>query len=159
MSKRAGQVGSELHRAIQAVIDRGFQDPRLDGVLLTVTDVKVGQDIRNATIMVSVMPEDRESLAMHGLRAAAGFIRREAGKLMEIRRMPELAFKPDRAVRKQAEVLEAIARATAEREAVERQAAPREPDGEAPRQAQPGNSSLPSGWSRASGPGSGPSGA
>jgi ribosome-binding factor A len=119
MNKRPAQVASELHRAIQQVFDRGLQDPRISGVMLTVTDVRVSQDIRNATVMLSVMPQEHDELAMHGVRAAAAHIRREAGNLLALRRTPDLIFKLDRSIRKQADVLGAIARATAEREAAE----------------------------------------
>jgi ribosome-binding factor A len=140
MSKRAAQIASEMHRSIQAVLDRGLQDPRASGALLTVTDVRIGDDLRNATIMVSIMPESRQELAMHGLRSAARHIRRQVGTMMEIRQMPELAFKLDKSIRKQVDVLEAIARATAEREAAERAAGAGPASGDGP------DAPAPSSW-------------
>jgi ribosome-binding factor A len=119
MSKRAAQIASEIHRAAQAVLDRGLQDPRASGALLTITDVRVSEDLRNATLLVSVMPESRGELAMHGLRSAARHIRRQVGVAIDIRQMPELAFKLDKSVKKQLDVLGAIAKAAAEREAQE----------------------------------------
>lgn len=120
MSKRSDQVASEIHRAVQTVLNRGLQDPRVSGALLTATDVRVSDDLRNATVMISVMPESSEDLVMHGLQSASRHIRRQVGNLIAIRQMPDLAFKLDKSVKKQAEVLEAIARATAEREAAEK---------------------------------------
>jgi ribosome-binding factor A len=117
MTRRARQIAAELHRTIQAVIDRGLQDPRLSGVMLTITDVRVGSDLRNATVMVSAMPAGREELALHGLKAASAHIRRQAANLMEVRQLPDLAFRLDKSLKKQADVLAAIARATAQREA------------------------------------------
>lgn len=131
MSKRTEQIAAEIQRSVQAVLDRGLQDPRVSGALLTVTGVRVGADLRNATVMISVMPEAREDLAMHGLQSAARHIRRQVGNLMEIRQMPELLFKLDKSVKKQAGVLEAIARATTEREAAERARAEASPPADA----------------------------
>ena len=63
MSRRTEQLASTLHRAIQEVIGRGFQDPRISG-LITVTSVKVTEDMRSATVMVSVLPAERQNLTM-----------------------------------------------------------------------------------------------
>lgn len=108
MSVRDLQLASVLKRAVQAVLDAGLSDPRISG-LITVTDVKVARDRRSATVFVSVMPHDRESLVMHGLRAASRHIRRRAADHIEIRRMPELMFKLDRGLKHQAEVIETLA--------------------------------------------------
>jgi ribosome-binding factor A len=137
MNRRAAQVASEMQKAIQTILDRGLQDPRLAEALLTVTDVRVSDDLRNATVMVSIMPGERENLAMHGLKAAARHIRRQVSNLMEIRQLPEFAFKLDKSAKKQAEVLGAIARVTAEREAAEAR--------QAEQAAEPGDARLDSG--------------
>ena len=59
----------------------------------------------------------KQDLTMHGLRAAARHIRREVGDHVAIKQMPELVFRLDQSLKKQAGVLDAIAKATAEREA------------------------------------------
>lgn len=129
MSRRTEQLASTLHRAIQEVIGRGFQDPRISG-LITITSVKVTEDMRSATILISVLPADRQELTMHGLRNAAAHIRREAGDLVAVRKMPELHFKTDESLKKQAGVFRAIAEATAEREQKELSAEPPPEEGE-----------------------------
>ena len=113
---RGEQLGSVIHRAVQAVISGGLSDPRLDA-LITVIDVKVTEDRRTAVIGVSVMPEKHESRVIHGLRDAAKHIRRQAGELIEVHKLPELVFKLDRSSKRQAELLDAMARVRAEREA------------------------------------------
>jgi len=113
---RGEQLGSVIHRAVQSVISGGLSDPRLDA-LITVIDVKVTDDRRTAVVSVSVMPENHESRVIHGLRDAARHIRREAGEIVEIHKLPELVFKLDRSTKKQAELLDAMARVKAEREA------------------------------------------
>jgi ribosome-binding factor A len=114
---RGEQLGSVIHRAVQAVISGGLSDPRLDA-LITVIDVKVTEDRRTAVVSVSVMPEKHESRVIHGLRDAAKHIRRQAGELIEVHKLPELVFKLDRTNKKQAELLDAMARVRAEREAL-----------------------------------------
>ncbi len=124
---RGEQLASVIHRAVQSVISRGLSDPRLKA-LITVIDVKVTEDRRTAVVNVSVMPENHESRVIHGLRDAAKHIRREAGELVEVHKLPELVFKLDRTNKKQAELLDAMARVRAEREAHPAGADPSAPD-------------------------------
>lgn len=113
MSHRVEQLASSLHRAVQTVLSKGLNDPRVQG-MISVTRVTVSEDKRNATVYISVMPADKADLTMHGLRAAATHIRRSAGEIIDAHRLPELAFKLDKQFQKQAEALAAIARARAE---------------------------------------------
>lgn len=111
--RRTQQVAGEVRRAVQEIISKGLSDPRVRG-LITVTEVTLSDDLRSATIMVSVMPEEHEELTMHGLRAASRYIRREAGELVAMARLPDLAFKGDKRFKRQAAVLDAIAKARGE---------------------------------------------
>ena len=77
--------------------------------MITVTKVEVAQDRKTASVLVSVMPEKSEKLAMHGLRDAAKHIRRNAAEKTTIHRMPLLNFKLDKGIKKQAAVLKALA--------------------------------------------------
>jgi len=113
---RGEQLASVIHRAVQTIIARGLSDPRLES-LITVTSVRVTEDRRTAVIMVSIMPERHESRAIHGLRDAARHIRRHAGDMVDIHKLPDFVFKIDHSAKKQAELLEAMARVRAEREA------------------------------------------
>ena len=116
MSRRQEQLAATLRAAIQEVIDRGLQDPRVSG-LITVTSVRLSEDLRSATAMVSVLPAERQDLTLHGLRGAAGHIRHEISETVAMRQVPEIVFKVDLAPKKQAGVIEAIARAAADLEA------------------------------------------
>ncbi len=106
---RTEKVAGELQRAIQHVLTRGLNDPRMRG-LVTVTRVAVSGDLRDATAYISVMPHEHEKLTHHAIKDAARHIRREAGELVALRRMPDLHFKLDASMRKQAEIIEALAR-------------------------------------------------
>jgi ribosome-binding factor A len=107
--RRAEQMSSIIHRAVQSVLSGGLSDPRLDA-MLTVTNVRVSSDRRQATVSVSVLPEERESRVIHGLRDAARHIRREAADLIDVHRMPDLIFKLDRTIKKQAAIHDALHR-------------------------------------------------
>src|SRR5690606_7228314 len=101
--------------AVQTILTEGLNDPRLEGTLITVTEAHVDDGLSEAVLSVSVVPESKEDLALHGLRAAAGRIRREASDAIELKRAPRLVFRLDRSLKKQAAVLGALAKIVRER--------------------------------------------
>ena len=116
MSRRTEQIASTLLETLREVFSRGFQDPRIRG-LITVTEIDLAPDLATASVLISVLPEDHEELTLHGLRAAASHIRHEVGERLDMRRVPTFTFKLDRTLKKQVGVIQALARAAAEREA------------------------------------------
>jgi ribosome-binding factor A len=70
------------------------KDPRLDDI--TLTGVEVSPDLRHATIFYSLLgDQERKVEAAAGLTSASGYVKRELGKRLKIKRMPELAFSFD----------------------------------------------------------------
>ncbi len=73
------------------------RDPRISFV--TIIDVAVSPDMRIAEVYYTVHGSDdekRETLA--GLQSSAGFIRRELGKRLHLKRIPELNFRYDESI-------------------------------------------------------------
>jgi ribosome-binding factor A len=104
-----GKIQSSLHRAVQQVIARGLQDPRLDGTMVTITELELAPDGRDATVHVSVLPEKAEKRAIAAIAHARAFIRREAGELIRMKMLPQLHFSLDRRLKHQAGVIRALA--------------------------------------------------
>lgn len=76
------------------IITREVKDPRLHSV--TITEVKVADDLRNAKVYFVEMGQDECSPEIKtGLTQATGFIRRELGKRIQLRYVPELIFVHD----------------------------------------------------------------
>ncbi len=74
-----------------------IKDPRIGFV--TVTEVEMTGDLREATIYVSIMGNDEQiKSSMEGLNSALGFIRREIGKRIRLRFTPEISFAPDKSL-------------------------------------------------------------
>jgi ribosome-binding factor A len=109
MSHRIAQVEATLKKAISLVLQRDLADPRIEG-FISITRVKISPDLRNATIYVSIMPEDKQSKNIHGLRHATGHIRSLVLKQMATRTVPRFKFVLDESLKKQAAVMEAIYR-------------------------------------------------
>ena len=71
-----------------------LKDPRIGFV--TVTDVEMTGDLREAKIYVSIMGgADEVKNSLEGLNSALGFIRREIGQRIRLRFTPEISFALD----------------------------------------------------------------
>ncbi len=71
-----------------------LKDPRIGFV--TVTDVEMTGDLREAKIFVSVMGgAEQVKNSLEGLNSALGFVRREIGQRIRLRFTPEISFALD----------------------------------------------------------------
>jgi ribosome-binding factor A len=92
--KRADRVAELIRADMSEIIRQEVKDPRLHSV--TITSVKISDDLRNAKIYFVEMGKDECSEEIRtGLHKAAGFIRRELGKRLQLRFVPELLFMHD----------------------------------------------------------------
>lgn len=74
-----------------------IKDPRIGFV--TVTDVEMTGDLREAKIFISIMGDDEKiSESLKGINSALGFIRREIGKRIKIRFTPEISIALDKSL-------------------------------------------------------------
>ena len=92
---RIDRVSEDIKREIIAVI-RELKDPRVMDKMLTVVRVEVSSDASYAKVYISAM-EGLETAkeAVKGLKSATGYIRREVGKRLHLRKTPELNFVAD----------------------------------------------------------------
>lgn len=111
MSQHTDQLASVIRRQVQDILSRGLNDPRVRG-LISITDVQVSDDLAEARISVSVLPEEHSKLTLRGLESAASHIRSRVGRTASIRRLPRLIFRLDKTLKNQARVLDAIQRAS-----------------------------------------------
>ena len=83
-----------IKQEMSKMLLREIKDPRIGFV--TVTDVEMTGDLREAKIFVSVMGSDEQvQESLKGLKSALGFIRREIGKRIRLRFTPEISFALD----------------------------------------------------------------
>lgn len=92
---RIDRISEDIKREIVAVM-RELKDPRVQGKLLTVVKVEVSSDASFAKVFVSSMNGiDDAKTAVKGLDSAMGYIRREVGHRLDLRKTPELKFVAD----------------------------------------------------------------
>jgi len=109
LSHRLEQLSSAIERGVREVFARGFSDPRISG-LITITGVRVLPDLSQVIIKVSVLPEEKAQLTLHGLTSAARHIRHEVGELISTRTLPHFQFRLDDSLKREAALLRELDR-------------------------------------------------
>jgi len=95
-SQRQLRVGEELRHIIAAIIERGdIRDPDLAGRAITVTEVRVSPDLKNATIFVVPLGGGEVGPILKGLKRARPFLRHEVARQVDLRVVPDLFFEAD----------------------------------------------------------------
>ncbi len=102
-SFRVNRVAEDIKREIYDIM-RTVKDPRVNGIL-SIVNVEVAPDMSLAKIYVSSLDgiEGAQS-AVKGLQSAAGFIRRELGFRIKLRKTPELKFIADNGIEESARI-------------------------------------------------------
>ena len=94
VTKRLARLNEQLKREISELVLRKVRDPRVG--LVTITSVEVAGDLGSARVYVRTQdPNDELNESLAGLEAAAPFLRRELGRSLHLRRVPELRFQQD----------------------------------------------------------------
>ncbi|MBQ8827953.1 MAG: 30S ribosome-binding factor RbfA [Clostridia bacterium] len=111
---RTVRIAQEMKRVISDVIREEIKDPRIP-IMTSILDIKLAKDLKFAKIYVSVYGSEADKAsAIEALRNSAGFIRREIGRRMIIRAIPELNFVIDESIEHGAYMSELISKVVKE---------------------------------------------
>ena len=106
-SHRIARVSEVIRETAANAILFEVKDPRVKGV--TVTRAEVSADLQHAKVFVSIMGTEKEqSLAMHGLKSAAGFVQTQVAERLTSRYVPHITFVLDEGVKKSIEIARLI---------------------------------------------------
>jgi ribosome-binding factor A len=95
--RRQERVADQIRAEVAEIITLELKDPRIGFV--TVTRVEVSPDFHAARVWVSVLGEEEtQQGTLAGLSSASGYLRREIGHRLRLRRVPELTFILDHGV-------------------------------------------------------------
>lgn len=91
---RVARLADRVREIVAETLERRIKDPRLG--LITVTDARVTNDLREATVFYTVYGEewDRQATAA-ALESAKGVLRSEVGRRTGVKFTPTLAFVAD----------------------------------------------------------------
>lgn len=77
---------------------RDFRDPDLAAAQITVTEVRVGPDLKHATAFVSRLGRQDIDALLPALQRAGPFMRSQVAHALRLKFAPELSFQPDHAL-------------------------------------------------------------
>ncbi len=92
--ERTDRIAAEIMREVERIIREDVSDPRTQ-CMFSITHVDVTRDLRYAKVYISVYEEEKREPMMKALKSAAGFIRHNIGRRVQLRYTPELLFELD----------------------------------------------------------------
>ena len=96
--QRQLRVGEELRHLLAELLRPGeLRDPALHAANITVTEVRLSPDLRNATAFVMPLGGANAEEIMAGLRRSAPFLKSRIARMVELRHMPNITFALDNA--------------------------------------------------------------
>src|SRR5436190_24164591 len=97
-SQRQLRVGEELRHVLAQLLRPGeLRDPALRDANITVAEVRLSPDLRNATAFVMPLGGANADEIMAGLRRSAPFLKSRLARMIELRHMPNITFALDNA--------------------------------------------------------------
>ena len=91
---RVDRISQEAQKAIDSIIRDELNDPRIGGTW-SIVRCEVTRDLRYCKVRISIFEESRRKDMMAALTKAAGFVRRELGRKIDLRYVPEVLFELD----------------------------------------------------------------
>ena len=96
-SQRQLRVGEALRHGLAQVLScADFADPDLAGISITVSEVRVSPDLKQATAFVTPLGGAGMAAVVAALNRAAGFLRGQLAGEVVLKSLPRLVFKADR---------------------------------------------------------------
>lgn len=106
MSSRTLRVNELVQRELSAILRRNYQS---EAVAITVTEVRVAPDLRDARVFVAVIGSEEEAAQKLGwLRARASAIREELGRRIVLKYLPRFEYVLDHSAARGARILQVL---------------------------------------------------
>lgn len=111
-SRRQHKIARAIRESVSNTILSRLSDPRITG-LVSVTDVSVSPDMKNATVYLSILAEDEQhqTITYNAICHAVGHIQLQLGRDLTGKHCPHLKFERDEKVKKTLETLRLIEQA------------------------------------------------
>ena len=96
VSQRQLRVGEELRHVLSKILREGeCRDPALENVSITVTEVRMSPDLRNAIAFVMPLAGANAAEIIAGLKRSATFLKGRVAREVALRNTPNLVFALD----------------------------------------------------------------
>jgi ribosome-binding factor A len=98
-SQRQLRVAEEIRHVLAGLFERrDFRDPELADAQITVTEVRIGPDLKHAVAFVARLGRSDADTLLPALKRAAPFLRGQVAHALRLKFAPELTFQPDNAL-------------------------------------------------------------
>jgi ribosome-binding factor A len=98
-TQRQLRVAEQIRHVLAEVFARGgFRDPDLADAQVTVTEVRIGPDLKHAIAFVARLGRSDVDALMPALKRASPYLRSEVAKSLRLKYVPDLSFQPDTAL-------------------------------------------------------------
>jgi ribosome-binding factor A len=96
VTQRRLRVGEELRHALSGILRRGeCRDPALRDASVAITEVRLGSDLRNATVFVMPLGGANATEIVAGLKRSTAFLKGRVAREVVLRYTPNLIFELD----------------------------------------------------------------
>nr|WP_307774959.1 30S ribosome-binding factor RbfA [uncultured Cetobacterium sp.] len=97
--KRLAGIEKEVLKVVSKALFEDIKNPKLKKAMVSVTSVRVTEDLKFADLYFSIMPIKGQSLnkneVLEGLNEVKGFLRRKVSEELALRYTPEMRIKLD----------------------------------------------------------------
>jgi ribosome-binding factor A len=98
-TQRQLRVAEQIRHVLAEVFARGgFRDPDLTTAQVTVTEVRIGPDLKHAIAFVARLGRSDVETLMPALKRASPYLRGEVARSLRLKYAPDLSFQPDTAL-------------------------------------------------------------
>lgn len=119
-TRRVSRVAALIQQEVSLMLLHDIKDDRVGAGMVSVTEVDVSGDLQHAKIYVSIYGTDEARVeTMAGLKSATGYVRRELGRRVRLRRTPEVIFIEDRGLERGDRMLTLLNQLSQERQSKE----------------------------------------
>jgi len=103
---RGTRVGDQIQRVLSEIMRRELRDPRVG--MVTLTAVEMSPDCAHATVYFTCLDPGHVPAAAAGLKRAAGFLRSQLGRSIQLYVTPQLRFHYDESIERGARLSQLI---------------------------------------------------
>ena len=90
------KVGEEIRHAISKIFERGvLRDPDLQDITLTVTEVRMSNDLKSAVAFIVPMGRSNLDQIIKALNRASFFVRKKITEFITLKFLPKIIFRID----------------------------------------------------------------
>ncbi len=98
-TQRQLRVAEEIRHVLAGLFERrDFRDPELADAQVTVTEVRIGPDLKHAVAFVARLGRSDVEALLPALKRAAPYLRGQVAHALRLKYAPDLTFQPDAAL-------------------------------------------------------------